>query len=71
MDEKRGIQVSPQIVTEAQDETTNVKVNYKRLLRVPWTCENARGNDHGPPPDGGALAWAQVVSGHLIVMNTW
>ena len=27
--------------------------------------------DPGPPPDGGLVAWTQVVMGHLIVFNTW
>ena len=27
--------------------------------------------DPGPPPDGGLLAWTQVLMGHLIVFNTW
>lgn len=25
----------------------------------------------GPPPDGGLVAWCQVLSGHLVVFNTW
>lgn len=24
-----------------------------------------------PPPDGGLLAWLQIVAGHLVVFNTW
>lgn len=28
-------------------------------------------NTPGPPPDGGVLAWGQVLSGHLIVLITW
>ena len=24
-----------------------------------------------PPPDGGLLAWTQVLAGHLVVFNTW
>ena len=27
--------------------------------------------DPGPPPDGGLVAWTQVVCGHLIIFNTW
>ena len=27
--------------------------------------------DPGPPPDGGLVAWTQVLMGHLIVFNTW
>lgn len=27
--------------------------------------------DPGPPPDGGLVAWTQVVCGHFIVFNTW
>lgn len=27
--------------------------------------------DPGPPPDGGLVAWTQVVMSHLIVFNTW
>ncbi|EGY20287.1 riboflavin transporter MCH5 [Verticillium dahliae VdLs.17] len=25
----------------------------------------------GPPPDGGFTAWMCVLSGHLVIMNTW
>jgi MFS family permease len=25
----------------------------------------------GPPPDGGALAWVQVLLGHLVIFCTW
>lgn len=25
----------------------------------------------GPPPDGGLVAWCQVIAGHLVVFNTW
>lgn len=25
----------------------------------------------GPPPDGGLMAWLQIVAGHLVVFNTW
>ncbi|UKZ59189.1 uncharacterized protein TrAtP1_000507 [Trichoderma atroviride] len=28
-------------------------------------------SDPGPPPDGGKRAWAQVIAGHMIVLNTW
>ncbi|KAI9801724.1 MAG: hypothetical protein M1833_002406 [Piccolia ochrophora] len=27
--------------------------------------------DPGPPPDGGLVAWTQVIMGHLVVFNTW
>lgn len=27
--------------------------------------------DPGPPPDGGARAWAQCLAAHLIIFNTW
>ncbi|KAM0793826.1 major facilitator superfamily domain-containing protein [Usnea florida] len=27
--------------------------------------------DLGPPPDGGLMAWTQVLMGHLIIFNTW
>ncbi|KAH0556791.1 hypothetical protein GP486_005423 [Trichoglossum hirsutum] len=27
--------------------------------------------DPGPPPDGGIVAWTQVVMVHLVVFNTW
>ena len=27
--------------------------------------------DPGPPPDGGLLAWSQVLLSHLVVFNTW
>lgn len=25
----------------------------------------------GPPPDGGLVAWLQVLAGHFVVFNTW
>ena len=28
-------------------------------------------NDPGPPPDGGASAWLQVLAGHLMCFITW
>lgn len=24
-----------------------------------------------PPPDGGLVAWTQVLMGHLVMFNTW
>ncbi|KAJ9291074.1 hypothetical protein DTO021C3_1290 [Paecilomyces variotii] len=28
-------------------------------------------SSHPPPPNGGIVAWRQVLAGHLVVFNTW
>ena len=35
------------------------------------TTVSATANDPGPPPDGGWLAWTQVIMAHIIIFNTW
>lgn len=31
----------------------------------------APSDDPGPPPDGGWMAWTQVLMAHIIIFNTW
>lgn len=53
---------SVEAVPEATLHNPNEKQN---TIPLNTTAPNA------PPPDGGFDAWAQVVSGHLIVAATW
>lgn len=57
----------------AQDLTktptnTSQKSAMARTLSLVRTRES--GKDIGPPPDGGAKAWMQVLFAHLVIMNT-
>jgi hypothetical protein len=52
-------------------ETTKNGTIKDKSLRVLSKMRSSNWKDPGPPPDGGALAWAQVLAGHLIVLNTW
>lgn len=40
-----------------------------RTLTLVRTRESLR--NPGPPPDGGILAWSQVILAHLVLVNTW
>ncbi|KAJ0417183.1 major facilitator superfamily domain-containing protein [Aspergillus carlsbadensis] len=40
-----------------------------RTLSIVRTRES--GKDIGPPPDGGFLAWSQVLMAHFVIFNTW
>ncbi|KAL4945323.1 hypothetical protein BDV06DRAFT_40124 [Aspergillus oleicola] len=40
-----------------------------RTLSAVRTRES--GKDIGPPPDGGWLAWSQVLMAHFVIFNTW
>ena len=67
MTEKGDVEAYPDVVNDPQNETIK-----ERSLRVlSRTKSAANWKDSGPPPDGGAFAWAQVLAGHLIVLNTW
>ncbi|KAL3426875.1 transporter MCH4-like protein 6 [Phlyctema vagabunda] len=65
--EKGDFEVHPDSVNEPQNET----IKEKSLRVLSKTKSATTFKDPGPPPDGGALAWTQVLSGHLIVLNTW
>lgn len=87
MTEKGDIEAYPEVVNDSQDETVNnetlnndtinnEKINNEtikeRCLRVLSRTKSAASlKDPGPPPDGGVLAWMQVLSGHLVVLITW
>lgn len=45
----------------------NVNVVQRVLSRI--TTKSSI--DPGPPPDGGARAWAQCLAAHLVIFNTW
>lgn len=72
MTEKGDVEVYPDVVNDPQNETIENEAVKERSLRVlSRTKSAANWRDPGPPPDGGARAWMQVLSGHLIVLNTW
>lgn len=66
MTEKEDIEAHLGAVNDTQNETITDK-----SLGILSRMRSANWKDPGPPPDGGALAWAQVLAGHLIVLNTW
>lgn len=53
-------------VTSAKDEEAQVQ---QANAKVPGTA--AITPPLAPPPDGGRVAWSQVVAAHLVVFNTW
>ena len=59
---------------EAHSDTTssphNETIDERDLKILSRTKSAASWKDPGPP-DGGALAWTQVLVGHLVIMNTW
>ena len=77
MTEKGDIEAYPEVVNDSQDETVNNETLNnetikERCLRVLSRTKSAASlKDPGPPPDGGVLAWMQVLSGHLVVLITW
>ena len=76
-EEEQSIMVSPEIKSsskearvmgvknadESEPEGVLAKVLSRTISRISV--------DPGPPPDGGLVAWTQVVCGHLIIFNTW
>lgn len=63
----------PDALYDHRNESTRNEHAKGKSLRVLLRTEShdAASADPGPPPDGGALAWTQVLVGHLIIMNTW
>ncbi|KAB2575564.1 MFS transporter [Lasiodiplodia theobromae] len=62
------------VATALDDETkdTTTAAAAKRVLSKVVTARSAASiRDPGPPPDGGLLAWTQVLMGHICIMNTW
>ncbi|EFR00598.1 hypothetical protein MGYG_03603 [Nannizzia gypsea CBS 118893] len=56
---------------DAVNDPQNGKSKQKILGILSRIKSAASWKDPGPPPDGGTLAWTQVLVGHLIIMNTW
>ncbi len=52
---------------EQQDEQRKEEKPPRRYLVFPALPSD----DPGPPPDGGASAWLQVLAGHLMCFITW
>lgn len=72
MTEKGDVEAYVDAVIDPQNETIkSATIKEKCLTRLSRTKSAASWKDPGPPPDGGALAWTQVLVGHLIIMNTW
>ena len=55
--------IEPKGVSEPDPIDVLTKVLSRTISRISI--------DPGPPPDGGLVAWTQVLMGHLIVFNTW
>ncbi len=36
-----------------------------------YNLSNSASQAPGPPPDGGYIAWTQVLMGHIVIFNTW
>lgn len=56
---------------ETKDTTTAAGAAKRVLSKVVTARSAASIRDPGPPPDGGLLAWTQVLMGHICIMNTW
>ncbi|KAK7917668.1 hypothetical protein PG985_011276 [Apiospora marii] len=57
------------MATEKNDvETSSTTQGLGRRWRL---FPEAPTKDPGPPPDGGTLAWLQVLAGHLMCFITW
>jgi hypothetical protein len=59
--------VYPESVDDTQSETSQ----EKDQISLERQKSTSSWKDPGPPPDGGFRAWAQVLVGHLVIMNTW
>ena len=66
MTEKGDVEAYQDVVNEPLNETGNQR---SQIVRGLWRTKSAK--DPGPPPDGGVIAWSQVLVGHLVVLNTW
>lgn len=71
MAEKGDVEAYPDVVNDSQETINNETIKERNLRVLSRTKSAAIWKDPGPPPDGGALAWTQVLSGHLIVLITW
>lgn len=66
VDEQSDTETSLGAINHDQDATIG-KTGLRSLWRTP---DVANWIDPGAP-DGGIVAWTQVLVGHLIIMNTW
>lgn len=72
MTDNGRVEAYPDAVTEFDEKTINNEtIKEKKWGILSKSKSVASWKDPGPPPDGGALAWTQVLVGHLIIMNTW
>ncbi|KAK2750086.1 hypothetical protein FQN57_004578 [Myotisia sp. PD_48] len=55
----------------AGNNPQNEAIKEESLRRLSRTRSRASWQYLDPPPDGGVVAWTQVLMGHLIIMNTW
>ena len=56
--------------SEPEHDPSSFTKLFRRCLRHVFTHPLPT-SDPGPPPDGGLLAWSQVLAGHLICSVTW
>ena len=76
-EEEQSSRVSPEIESSFKEarvtgvENTNESDSGGVLAKALSKTTSRISVDPGPPPDGGLVAWTQVVCGHLIVFNTW
>lgn len=61
----------PQTETERTVDLDNDKRNGKRPRRRYRIFPSLPFDEPGPPPDGGIIAWLQVLAGHLMCFVTW
>ncbi|KAI0263581.1 MFS general substrate transporter [Gloeopeniophorella convolvens] len=60
--------ISPQD-QEKSSEAGLVDVRRQSATDPPSAVPHS--HPHGPPPDGGVLAWVQVAAAFFVLMNTW
>ena len=76
-EEEQSSMVSPEIESSSKEakamgiKNPNESDSGGVLAKVLSRTTSRISVDPGPPPDGGLVAWTQVVCGHLIVFNTW
>ena len=65
-------QDTPGILNELVSETPSPSSETARLSVILRLCRQKQtANDAGPPPDGGLVAWTQVLMSHLINFNSF
>jgi hypothetical protein len=80
-DKPSAVTLSETITSErdivSDSSTTDVKEAYsidyptkQEGVRPSTSIEENGNGDHEPPPDGGLVAWLQVLAGWILVMNS-